>query len=114
MGEQLHRYYTREEEFLDEFANCASVAAALLSGDWTPSYSCNDAVRKDRQYFLSLGDLNHLVFDGAAVYHDSTGFSSVQIVLKSSRRTVNVRVRWKDGDLAAEKILDRLDDRKQS
>lgn len=108
MEEHLKRHYLKEEEFLDEFYNAASVAAKLLDGEWQPNYACNDAVRKNGEYFLSTGELQQLAFDSASVCHDANGFSSVQILLRSSKRVVNVRVRKVNGDLVAEKIVDKL------
>lgn len=108
MEERIKRYYLKEEEFLDKFYDAASVAAKLLDGEWQPNYACNDVVRKNGAYFLSTGELQQLVFDSASVCHDANGFSSVQIVLRSSKRVVNVRVRKVRGDLIAEKIVDKL------
>jgi hypothetical protein len=107
--EYLHRNYLREEEFLDEFYESASAARSLLQGEWTPDPGCNDAVRKNRDYFFSSGELTQLVFDAAAVFHTANGrFSSVQISLRSAKRQVTVRVRAEaDGTLTAEKIVDR-------
>jgi hypothetical protein len=84
--ERLRRYYTKEEEFLDEFSQVASVAAHLLEDAWRPQYNCNDATRQQRQYFISSGELSSLVFDGAAVYQTERGFSSAQIVLRTAKR----------------------------
>ena len=107
MTEFMKRYYSKEEEFLDEFHMVAYEAAHLMGDDWHPAPSCNDNMRKQTKYFLSTGELVNLVFDGAAVYHDENGFSSAQITLKSSKRVVTVRVRQVDGKLAAEKLLDK-------
>jgi hypothetical protein len=84
--ERLRRYYTTEEEFLDEYSQVASVAAHLLEDAWRPQYNCNDATRQQRQYFISSGELSSLVFDGAAVYQTERGFSSAQIVLRTAKR----------------------------
>jgi hypothetical protein len=108
MTESRKRYYTKEEEFLDEFHMVAYAAAELMGEDWHPAPSCNDNMRKQTKYFLSTGELTSLVFDSAAVYHDDSGFSSAQITLKSSKRLVTVRVRRMDGKLVAEKLLDKL------
>lgn len=67
MAEFLKRHYTKEEEFLDEFAGSAIAAAGLLAGEWQPAYHCDDDVRHNRQYFLSTGELTQLVFDSASV-----------------------------------------------
>jgi hypothetical protein len=109
MTEYLRGLYTKEEEFLEEFSSSAAAAAEILSGDWQPNYHCDDHVRKNQSYFRSTGELTHLVFESAAVHHDSNGFSSVQIVLRSSTRTVTVRVKKVGVDFLAEKIVDKLD-----
>ena len=106
--EYLKRNYFREEEFLDEFYNSASIAAQILDGAWVPNPDCNDSTRKNQKYFLSTGRLNSLVFDSAAVYHNAEGFSSVQILLKSSNRGVNVQVKTIGGKLVGKKITDKL------
>ena len=108
--EFLKRLYKKEEEFLDEFAASAITAAAILGGDWQPNYHCDDHVRYNQQYFLSTGELTQLVFDSASVHHDEQGFSSVQIVLRSSKRIVTVRVTKQGEELTAEKIVDRASD----
>jgi hypothetical protein len=110
MTEYLKRLYKKEEEFLDEFGSSASAAAQILGGAWEPSYHCDDNVRHNQQYFLSTGELAHLTFDSAAVHHDEKGFSSVQIVLRSSKRTVTVRVKREGSELIAQKIVDRAID----
>lgn len=107
MNERLNRYYQREEEFLEEFPVLAGAAAKVLSGEWEPNYHCNDVARTNQEYFLSTGELNQLAFDSAAVFHTGNVFSSVQIVLRSSHRSVTIRVTL-DGDRpVAEKIRDR-------
>jgi hypothetical protein len=107
MEERLKRLYRKEEEFLDEFGEAATVAVRLLNGEWDPNYTANDVVRKNLEYFFSAGEVSNLVFDSASVYHDDNSFSSVQIILKSSRRLVNVRVRKVHDELVGEKIVDR-------
>ena len=107
MDEYLARNYLKEEEFLDEYGEVASVAARTLNGEWQPDYQCDDAARKNRDYFKSTGELVQLAFRSAAVFHSANQFSSVQIVLESSSRVVNVRVKLTGDDLMAEKILDR-------
>lgn len=108
MDEHLKRHYLKEEEFLDEFYDVASVAAKFLDGEWQPNCACNDAARKNGEYFLATGELQQLVFASASVHHDANGFSSVQILLKSSKREVNVRVKKVGGDFVVEKIADRI------
>lgn len=107
MVEYLKRYYTKEEEFLDEFSMSVGAVLRLLGDDWQPDSECNDATRQNREYFLRTGELSHLVFDGASVHHDERGFSSMQIVLKSSKRLVNVRVKRVGKDFVAEKTVDK-------
>lgn len=108
MHEQLTRYYAKEEEFLDHFESAAIVAAQSLHGAWSPDYQCDDAVRRRRERLLAEGGQEALVFSGAAMYQRDGRFSSVQIALKSSTRTVNVRVRQSaEADLVAETIVDR-------
>jgi hypothetical protein len=107
MSEYWKRYYAREEEFLDEFNMRVGAALKILGDDWRPDWQCDDGVRRNREYFLKSGELSQLVFDGASVYHDEDGFSSTQIVLKSSKRLVNVRVSRMGNEFIAEKIMDR-------
>ncbi|MDA2912447.1 hypothetical protein MYX77_00545 [Acidobacteriia bacterium AH_259_A11_L15] len=109
MTEYFKRLYSKEEEFLDKFGASAAAAAQILSGDWQPNYHCSDRARKNQSYFRSTGELTELTFESATVNHDSNAFSSVQIVLRSSTRTVTVRVNKVGVDLLAEKIVDRLD-----
>lgn len=92
---------------MGEFYDVASIAARLIGEEWEPNPECSDSVRKNQQYFLSTGELNALVFESASVYHDEKGFSSVQIGLRSSKRLVTVQVRESNGELIAEKIIDR-------
>ncbi len=108
MFEQLKQYYGREEDFLDHFETIAIVAARSLQGAWTPNYRCDDAVRGRRDRMLADGTLRELAFSGAAVYHVDDRFSSVQIALRSTTRSVNVRVtRTATQELVAATLLDR-------
>ncbi|HHT9151743.1 MAG: hypothetical protein HY607_06045 [Planctomycetes bacterium] len=107
MNETMKKYYQNEEEFLDEFSDVATQVVRCLNNEWKPDYCCDDGTRKNREYFCSTGELYSLTFDGAAVYHDQNGFSSVQIILKSSKRTVTVLVKLENGKLTAEKIIDK-------
>lgn len=111
MSEHLERYYQKEEEFLDQFPTVVSVVAQLLGNEWEPNFDCNDNTRRNQNYFLSTGELHPLSFDGAAVYRDENGFSSAQIILHSSDHIVTVAVRKVDGELVAEKIADRRQNR---
>lgn len=106
--ERMHRNYLKEEEFLEHFDSSAREASKLLNGDWKPNYDCNDNERRQRDYFRKSGELTWLVFSSGSVFHDENGhFSSVQIVLESLKRQVNVRVSMVEGKLVAEKIVDR-------
>ena len=107
MNEFMKKYYLKEEEFLDEFSDVAIEAAKVLNNEWEPDYNCDDDTRKNREYFSSTDQLYSLTYDGAAVYHDQGRFSSVQITLKSSTRIVTVRVKMENGNLIAEKIVDK-------
>src|SRR5262245_25254019 len=107
MTDVLMRYYVKEEEFLDQYEVAATVAAWFLKGAWSPDYGCDDAVRRRREKLLSAGALDTLVFSGAALYHGAAGFSSVQIALRSSSRSVNVRVKKIGQELVAEKMADK-------
>jgi len=106
MSEYLKRVYHKEEEFLDAFFETARSASLLLSGEWEPNYWCNDKIRHHTQSLLSTGGLRILTFDSASVYQDKKGFSSAEIVLKSSVSIVTVRVKKTNGTLIAEKIAD--------
>ena len=112
MSEYMKKYYTREEEFLDEFPSVTQAVTDLLKDEWEPNYECNDKTRRNRDYFLSTGGLHSLVFDGAAVYHDQKFFSSAQISLKSSKRIVTVHVKRINEDFVAEKIADKYTEQK--
>jgi hypothetical protein len=103
----LTRYYVKEEEFLGQYETAATVAAWCLHGDWAPDYHCNDAVRRTRDQLLSSGALQSLVFSGAAVYHSDAGLASIQIALRSTTRSVNLRVKKVGQELVAEKLADR-------
>jgi hypothetical protein len=107
MAEYMKRYYKREEEFLDEFPSVTRAVTDLLKDEWEPNYDCNDKARSNRDYFLSTGELHSLTFDGATVYEDQNVFSSAQIILKSSKRIVTVRVKRINEDFVAEKIVDK-------
>lgn len=107
MNEDMKKYYLKEEDFLDEFSDFAIEAAKFLNDEWEPNYNCNDKARQNRDYFISTGELHSLTFNSAAVYHDRNGFSSVQIVLESSKRMVTVRVKREGRNLIAEKIADK-------
>ena len=104
MADQMKRYYQKEEEFLEEFPSIVNVVTDLLGDDWQPDPDCDYIVRKHRSYFQSRGELHELVFNGASVYHDQEGFSSIQVILKSSQRVVTVLVRNSENGFIAEKI----------
>jgi len=109
MDEELYRTYRKEEEFAERFRSSAWTASRLLEGVWKPNRWCDNIVRQNRKLLLSAGQQSDLVFTSAAVYHDpTTGFlTSIEILLESSIRIVNVRVNKKGDKLRAEKIVDR-------
>ena len=107
MSEFMKKHYTKEEDFLDEFSDVAIEAVKILNDEWQPNYDCDDNTRKNRDYFFSTGELDSLTYDGATIHHDQGRFSSAQIVLKSSKRTVTIRVKMENGNLIAEKIVDK-------
>ena len=108
MVKNRKRIYLKEEEFLEEFSDIARVVAGELNCEWRPSNMCDEAERKNQEYLRSTGELSQLMFKSAALYHSADGlFSSIQIMLESSKRCVNVRVKMVGGKLVAEKILDK-------
>jgi hypothetical protein len=107
MSKKAKRVYLKEEEFLEEFSDVARVAAGELNGEWCPDKNCGDVTRKNREHLRSAGELGQLVFNSAAIYYDRNVFSSVEILLNSSKRIVNVSVKTVGGKLHAEKIIDR-------
>jgi hypothetical protein len=112
MEEYFAKSFVKEEEFLGEFGETARIASDVLNGEWTPNYYSSDYARENLKYFFSTGDVDQLVFDSAAIYRSNNVFSSVQILLKSSHRTVNVRVKQMDNELVGEKIVDRVEENK--
>jgi len=106
MSERLKQYYCEEEKFLDEYYDVATVASEIVNGDWQLDSDCNDQKRKNTAYSLSSGLLMELCFDAAAVYHEHGRFSSAQITLKSSKRSITIRVKLIDGKLVVEKNAD--------
>jgi hypothetical protein len=100
------RFYTREEDFLNEYESTAYTAARFLTNDWHPNPSCDDTSRKQTERLCEKGELMHLVFDCAFIDQDEHGFLSVQIHLKSSTRRVIVGVKRVNNLLVAEKIGD--------
>jgi len=105
--EHVYRHYVREEDFLAEFYNLAPAAARAVGDAWHPRDDCDDGLRRQQQYFLKSGELTALVFDGAAVYHTPSGFSSVVVFLRSSTRVVSVRVRPKGKSFVGKIEVDR-------
>ena len=108
--ERLWRNFTREEEFLRAFETAAGAAAGALGGEWRLDYDNDNRKRRQAEDLISSGELEHLVFESAAVYQDeSGGTSSVQITLRSATRVVTVRVSDLRSDKpTAEKIIDTL------
>ncbi len=108
--EIMKKLYQKEEDFLSDYEAVALVAARTLKDEWQPNYDANENVRKNQDYFYATGELEQLVFDSASIYHDNNVFSSAQIILKSSQRLVNVRVRIVNGKLVGEKIITKTTD----
>ncbi len=107
MVEQMKRYYQKEEEFIEEFLDVTDAVTKILKDEWEPDYECDDETRRKRDYFLRSGELYSLVFDGAAVYDDENGFSSVQVILQSLKRVVTIRVAKINNGFEAEIIVDK-------
>ena len=108
MGKNRKRIYLNEEEFLEEFSDVARVVAGELDCGWRPNNVCDEAEAKNQNHLRSTGEIGQVMIKSAAVYYGPHGlFSSVEIVLESSKRCVNVRVTTVGGKLVAEKILDR-------
>jgi hypothetical protein len=104
----MKHYFLKEEEFLDEFYDVAGAVASVLGDDWHPNPDCNDAIRRNGQYSLSIGALTRLTFRSAAVFHGmGRGFSHVQITLESSTRRVTLLVKLVGRRLVARKLGDR-------
>jgi hypothetical protein len=91
-NEQRRRSYFKEEEFCDEYYECAHAAGQLLGDDWQPNTHCSDKARHNRDYFLKSGELANLTFNSADINHVENGFSSAHIFLGSSHRSVTIRV----------------------
>jgi hypothetical protein len=111
-GERMHKYVSKEEEFLEEFGYHVVVGSVLeLLGEdtWIPNFTANDDNREWNQEAIEQGLFpDRLFFDGAIIYHQGTHFSSLQIVLKSCSRVVNVRVKKvADHQLVSEKLVDK-------
>ena len=102
----MKRNYLKEEEFVDEFFNWSAAAADAVNHEWTPDASCNDDKRKNQDYFLKSGEMNQLVFRSAFTHDDNDNLSA-QILLESSKRIVNVKVRNEGNKMIAEIILDK-------
>lgn len=108
MPKNRKRIYLKEEEFMEEFSDVARVVAGELNCGWRPDNVCDEAEKKNQNFFKSTGELGQVMFKSAAVYYGPHGlFSSVEIALESSKRYVEVRVKLVGGKLVAEKILDR-------
>lgn len=93
MAETMVRHYIKEEEFLDHFPGAGPAVSKAVNGDYKPHYDCSDKARANTNYFLESGQLMSLSFDCAFIYHEAGCFSSAQVVLKSSKRVVTVRIR---------------------
>lgn len=93
MTETMVRHYLKEEEFLDEFPGAGPAISQAVDGEYEPNYDCNNQTRANIKYFLESGELSSLAFDSASIYHEAGYFSSAQVVLKSAKRVVTVRIR---------------------
>ena len=93
MAESMKRHYIKEEEFIDDFPGVGPAVSKAVDGDYEPDYDCNDQTRANIKYFLNSGELSSLAFDSASIYHEAGCFSSAQVVLKSSKRVVTVRIK---------------------
>lgn len=103
----MHRYYRKEEEFLDEFYNWAAAAASITNGEWRPNDTCDDNARKQNEYFMKTGQMSWLVFTGASISDGPEGVHA-QIVLESSTRIVTIKVGERDGRSEAKILIDRV------
>lgn len=97
----------REEVFVDEYQGCAYAASQLLNDERVPNPSCSDQVRNNIKYSEKEGLLDCLTFHSAAIYHKAKKFSSTQIILRSSTRSVTIRVSSQNDELVASKIIDK-------
>lgn len=103
MSERVVATFNKEEEFLEDYMDVALAAAKIMNGEWVPNAFANDKARGNREYFINTGEEVPLGFDYASVHHNEDGFSYVQLLLKSSKRTVGIRIKKIDGELIAEK-----------
>lgn len=106
-GETVFKIFYKEEEFLDEYGELVSSAVSLLNQEWRPNYEANNETRRTERYFLSSGEMTQLVFEMAIVHHNKNGFSSIEVLLKSSARIVNVRIERVDGIPSASIVTER-------
>ena len=104
-SEWTRRIYRKEEEFLEDWYETVDAVLPLLRGDWRPNFQCDDRERERRRHALATGELKHLMFDGAAVFHAQSQLSSIQIELRSSTQLVFVRVWWANGEALADIVL---------
>jgi hypothetical protein len=100
--------YLQEEDFLADYLGLAEAVAQHLGGDWRPDFRCNGWTRESRARALAGGRLSELTFHFATIFHNAAGLSSYQVHLRSSSRTVVVRVAWWDGETRLEVILDTM------
>ena len=84
------RNYLKEEEFLDEFYDWDAAAAAAVNNQWRPNTDCDDAARKQSQYFLKSGEMTWLSFASASVHRPPDEDPYAQILLESSSRVVTI------------------------
>ena len=104
----MHRYFLKEEEFVDEFTDWAFAASGAVEGEWRPDTNCDDGTRAQRDYFLRSGELSRLAFMSAAVRVDREVGYSAQIILESAARLATAKVwRGEDGKTETAILVDR-------
>ena len=101
------RNYLREEEFVDEFSSWSWAVSRAVGEAWKPNPGCNDAERKQHEYFKKSGEMTWLVFNSASVHNSPGEEMYAQVLLESSSRVVNVRVTTRAGEPFSEVVLDR-------
>ena len=101
------RNYLKEEEFVGRFSSWSSAVSRAVNEAWRPNPDCDDAERKQHEYFKKSGQMTWLVFSSASVHNSPNEETHAQVLLESSTRIVNVRVTTRDGKSHTEVLLDR-------
>lgn len=86
------RNYLKEEEFVGEFYNWAAAASKTVNYEWHPNENCNNAVRKQINYFIKSGEATQLNFSSASVHRPPNEPVYAQVTLESSSRIVTIWV----------------------